>query len=214
MNPERHAKADGRRIAPMRQFIVLGHDVPTDGDFSLDDLPGTGGRVDLLARSVTSALLLSHGVREDTRVWLVLDDEYTIRFEGNEVQGLNPDERSTAARIRDALARREEAIGHEEVETGPGVFLSRRGLEPILEAAGAGGTLIQCHEDGNPLPELAPPPNATFVLSDHREFTDREADLIAEYADTSVSLGPAALHADHAISVVHNYLDTGGYADY
>lgn len=198
----------------MRQFVVLGHDVPTDGEFSLDDLPGTGGRVDLLARCVTSALLLSHGVREDTRVFLVLGDEYTLRVEGSDVQGLNPDERSTAARIGSALERRGDAIGHEEVETAPGVFLSRRGFETILETVAADATVVQCHEDGHPLPELAPPPNAAFVLSDHSEFTDREADLLAEHAKTSVSLGPNAIHADHAIGVVHNYLDTGGYADY
>ena len=52
------------------------------------------------------------------------------------------------------------------------------------------------------------------MLSDHREFTDAEAQLLAERADERLSLGPRALHADQAITVAHNYLDTDGYSRY
>ena len=199
----------------MRQFIVLGHEAPTTPDFSLDDLPGTAGRLDLLARCITSALLRSHGIREDTRVYVVLANEYTLRVEGSEVQGLNPDERSTAARIRDALEQREEAIGHEEVEVGPGFHLSRRDFPTILETvATPGATVVQLHEDGHPIADLAPPSDPVFVLSDHREFTADDLDALAEHVDTRVSLGPVAIHADQAITVTHNYLDTKGFVDY
>jgi tRNA (pseudouridine54-N1)-methyltransferase len=47
----------------MRQFVVVGHDAPTTDDFSLDDLPGAG-RLDVLCRCITAALLLSHGIRD------------------------------------------------------------------------------------------------------------------------------------------------------
>jgi tRNA (pseudouridine54-N1)-methyltransferase len=201
----------------MRQFLVLAHDGPTEPDFSLEDLPGAG-RLDVCCRCVTSALLLSHGIREDTRVWLVLGESCSVRFEGSEIRRLNPDERSTAALIRGALEEYEEAIGHMDAESSPGVFVSRRGLEAVLdemERQGSGeNTFVTLHEEGTPVTDLDPPTDPIFVLSDHRDFTEREGDLLAEAADKRVRLGPERLHANHAITVAHNYLDTTGFEQY
>ena len=196
----------------MRQFVVCGHDAPIDPDFPLEDLPGAAGRLDLLARCVNAGLFLSHGIREDSRVHLVLRDEYTVRFDGSSARGLHPDERSLAARVRDALANREDAIGHMPADVSPGVELYRMGLADTLDALD--GTLVQLHEDGDPVAERDPPADPVFVLSDHSDFTDAEADLLAERADERLRLGPEAIHADHAIAVAHNYLDTDGYTSY
>ncbi|MFC7140603.1 tRNA (pseudouridine(54)-N(1))-methyltransferase TrmY [Halosimplex aquaticum] len=198
----------------MRQFIVLGHEAPTTDDFALDDIAGGAGRLDVLCRCVTSAFFLSHDIREAVRVHLVLRDEFTVTFDGSRLRRLNPDERSTAALVRNALAEREEAIGHQPVETSPGVSLTRRGFEPTLDDAARNGTVVQLHEDGDPVVDVEPPEDPVFVLSDHRDFAEREADLLAETADERVRLGPEALHADHAITVAHNYLDTHGFERY
>jgi tRNA (pseudouridine54-N1)-methyltransferase len=197
----------------MRQFIVVGHDAPTTADFSLSDLPGAG-RLDLLARAVTSSLLLSHGIREVVRTHLVLDDEFTIRFEGSELRRLNPDERSTAALVQTALEERQEAVGHMAVETSPGVYLSRLGFETTVEHAASDGTVCQLHEGGRPAPEVEPLENPVFVLSDHQEFGADEQETLSELREYSLSLGPERLHADQAITVAHNWLDTGGFESY
>ncbi|WP_058992693.1 tRNA (pseudouridine(54)-N(1))-methyltransferase TrmY [Haloarcula sp. CBA1127] len=198
----------------MRQFVIIGHDAPTTPEFSLDDLAGAAGRLDVLCRCVTSAFFLSHAIREDVRVHLVLSDEYTVTFEGSDLRRLNPDERSTAALIRKALEEREEAIGHIPVETSPGVSLTRRGFEGTLDDVARRGTVVKLHEDGDPIVGLAPPSDPVFVLSDHHDFRDEEAALLADRADERVSLGPKALHADHSITVAHNYLDTAGFERY
>jgi len=196
----------------MRQFIVLGHDVPTEPDFSLDDIAGGAGRLDVLCRCVNSAFFLSHAIREDVRTHLILQDEFTVSFEGSDLHRLNPDERSTAALVRNALEEREEAIGHMPVETSPGVSLTRRGFEPLLESVE--GTVVQLHEDGDPVVEVDPPEDPIFVLSDHNDFADDEAALLDDAADRRVRLGPERLHADHAITVAHNHLDTDGFETY
>jgi tRNA (pseudouridine54-N1)-methyltransferase len=195
----------------MRQFLIVGHDAPTTADFSLDNLTGAG-RLDALCRCITSALLLSHDIREDVRVHLVLADEFTIEFDGSALQGLNPDERSTAALVRTAVEEREEAIGHIPVETSPGVSLVRKGFEATL--ADAEGTIVQLHGNGTPAVETEPPTDPVFVLSDHRNFTDEETALLADAADERVSLGPRRLHGNQAITIAHNWLDTGGFVDY
>jgi tRNA (pseudouridine54-N1)-methyltransferase len=198
----------------MRQFLITGHDAPTTPDFSLDDVAGGAGRLDVLCRCVNSAFFLSHALREDVRVHLVLGDEFTVSFEGSELRRLNPDERSTAALIRAALETRDEAIGHMPAESTPGVSIRRMGFEETLADSARDATVVQLHEDGAPVVDVEPPTDPLFVLSDHHDFTDAEARLLDEVADQRVRLGPELLHADHAITVAHNYLDTEGYSHY
>ena len=200
----------------MRQFVVIGHDVPTDPDaISLSDIPGAG-RLDLLCRCVSAGVFLSHGIRERVRVHLVVADELMVSFDADSLRHLHPDERNVAARIRDALDARPDAIGHMPADVSPGVELRRMGVEATLErlTAAADATLVQLHEEGEPLVEADPPSDPVFVLSDHNDFTAEEAETLAAAAERRVRVGPELLHADHAISVVHNWLDTDGYTSY
>lgn len=193
----------------MRQFIVLGHNAPTTADFSLDALPGAG-RLDVLCRCVGTAVFLSHGIREAVRVHLVLADEYTLRFDSDSLRRLYPDERTIAARIRDGLDQREDAIGHQPAEVSPGMELYRFGFETTLDNVAGDSTLTQLHVEGTSLSEASPPSDPVFVLSDHEDFTDSEAALLADRADRRLRVGPKTLHADQTITVAHNWLDTAG----
>ncbi|MHC3437245.1 tRNA (pseudouridine(54)-N(1))-methyltransferase TrmY [Natrialbaceae archaeon A-gly3] len=195
----------------MRQFVLLGHDVPTEPDFSLDDLAGGAGRLDALCRSITSAFVLSHGIREDVRVHLVIQDELTITFEGRDLRRLNPDERSTAALVRKALEHREEAIGALPAEPSPGVEVYRRGFEATIE--NLEGTVVQLHEDGDSIGAVDPEaiPDPVFVLSDHHDFSEKEEGVLESASERRIRLGPERLHADHAVTIVHHFLDTDGY---
>jgi len=195
----------------MRQFVVLGHAASTDPDLSLDDLPGAG-RFDVLCRAVTAAFTLSHAIREDVRCFLVLQNRLSIRLEGDELRYLSPDERNVASLLKNALEAAETAVGAQAVESTPGIYAAKRGFEALLDDLD--GTVIQLHEDGDPLPDLGLPDTPIFVLSDHEAFTDAEAALLAEHADARISVGPEAIHGNHAITVVHNYLDTDGYTRY
>ena len=197
----------------MRQFVVLGHDAPTTPDFPLDDLPGAAGRLDVLCRCVSSALFLSHGIRDDVEVFLVLGDEVTVRIDSRDLQYMSPDERNVASLLKKALEAKAQAIGHREAESTPGIHVSKRGFEAVLEEA-VSGTVVELHEDGAPLADVEPPEDPTFVLSDHQDFTEAEASLLAEASDQRVRVGPAVLHADHTITVAHNYLDTEGFEVY
>jgi tRNA (pseudouridine54-N1)-methyltransferase len=200
-------------VVCMRQFVVVGHDAPTTPDFSLDDLPGAG-RLDLLARCVTSSLLQSHGIRESARIHLVLADEFRVTVDGRTIRGLHPDERSTAAQIRAALEQRTEAVGRMAVETSPGISLTRVGLAGTLDAVATEGTVCLLQETGTPAADLAPPADPVCLLSDHHDFTDGDRAVLKGFVDERVALGPEPLHADQAITVAHNWLDTDRYTRY
>jgi tRNA (pseudouridine54-N1)-methyltransferase len=196
----------------MRRFVVHGHEAPTDPDFALDDLASGAGRLDLLARSLVSGLLVSHDIREDARVVLVLADELRLTFDGAALRSLHPDERSAAALVCSALEERDRAVGRQAVEPAPGISLERAGFDRTVRDLGSDGTVLPLVPDGTPAVDVDPPADPVFVLSDHRPFSDAERALLAEIGDEAVSLGPRALHTDQAITVAHNWLDTEGWS--
>jgi tRNA (pseudouridine54-N1)-methyltransferase len=91
----------------MTSFAVLGHTARSDGAFSLNDLPSSGGRMDVLCRCVNASLFLSHTLRRNVECCLVLlgppFPPKTVKFSGASVRSLNPDERSSASLIKKAL---------------------------------------------------------------------------------------------------------------
>jgi len=91
----------------MRNFVVVGNLAATTPDFSLEDIPGTSGRIDILCRCVNSAFVLSHGIRRDVQIYLIFRGgpyPKTVHLRGRDLRHLNPDERTTAALLKKALA--------------------------------------------------------------------------------------------------------------
>lgn len=186
----------------MTSFVVIGHTARTDGSFSLNDLPGSGGRMDLLCRCVQASLFLSHGIREDAFCLLVLTggpgSVKTVRFEGSSVRSLSPDERSSASFIKKAL---EIPAGSLFREVTPGVTVRKGGIEQIL-AENRCGIL---DESGTDIRKATGQLPDFFILSDHQNFTPEEEKMIRDLP--RYSLGPQVLHADHAIVLLWNEID-------
>jgi tRNA (pseudouridine54-N1)-methyltransferase len=185
----------------MTAFAIVGHLARTDSGFSINDLPGSGGRMDVLCRCVNASLFLSHDLRRDVDCFLVLlgppSGPKTIRFSGATVRSLSPDERSAAALMKKVI---DVPCGSEFREAADGVSIRKGGLERLLSEIPF-GVLDETGEDIRKAKDLP----AGFLLSDHLNFTDGENDLIRDCPLYSV--GPKCLHADHTITVVHNELD-------
>ncbi len=191
----------------MRCFVVIGHRVVTAPDFNLNDLAGSTGRLDVLLRCVNSALLLSHGVRRDTTIHLVLlgppAPPKTISINGREVKYLNPDERSTGALIRNALIK----WRGECVDATPGIRISSMGLEDVLRSCAEKTDIIYLREDGEDIRGKRLPKDCTFVLGDDRDLTSAEEETVMRFNPAILSLGPYSLHTHHCITLVHNEID-------
>jgi len=189
----------------MRRFVIVAHTAPVTPDFPLEDLPGAAGRLDVLCRAVGASLFISHGVRRDVETRLVLRDCVRIRIDGATVRRLNPDERSTAALLRRALAAL--AAGEGEIESTPGLFVSRGTLEQTIdELIDAGASPIVLDEGGLSVDSFRFPSDPAFLLSDHLDFSDREEALLNRFPH--VSFGPTPLHTSQAITLAHHVMDS------
>lgn len=189
----------------MRRFILVAHDIPIEFGFRMDNLPGQG-RVDLIARSIGTALLTSHGIREDTEVYVVIRDQITVKFSGAELGGLNPDERSIAGVLHKAVP----CYSEEWSETTPGVEARSQGLESLLEDLDCNQIILD--GEGQPANETGIPDDPCFILSDHNDFAESENRLFSD--SKRISLGAELLHADQAVAVANNWLDTEGFNNY
>lgn len=191
----------------MRRFIVVGHNAVTSGDFKLDDLAGSAGRLDILLRCVNSAFFLSHAIRKDAEIYLVLLGEpnppVTVRFSGAEVRYLNPDERSTGALVRNAILK----LGEGEVRSSPGVYVTRRSFADVVADLAEKSELVYLKEDGEDVRTKGFAEDVTFVLSDHHDLSPEEEAVLLSHSPSVIRLGPASYHADHCIVLMNAELD-------
>ena len=193
----------------MRRFLVVGHRADSTGHFKLDDLPGSGGRMDILAMSTSAALFLSHGLRQDTEVWLVLNGgrdgrPRTIRMIGSEARYLFPDERNMASMIRNSLIRYH---GKGEMESTPGMYISDMGLNDALRLASQDSELIYLKEEGEDVRETEIPENTTFVLGDSEDLSSAEESVLMSIGAKKIRLGKTHMHTWQAIAVMNYELD-------
>jgi tRNA (pseudouridine54-N1)-methyltransferase len=192
----------------VRRFLVVGHRAITSPDFSLDDLAGAAGRMDILLSAANAALLLAHDIRRDAEADLLLlgppDPPRLVRILGHRVRSYQPDLRSNAALIRRAL----EHGSRMEREVSPGILASRASFSEALDRLGP--AFVYLKEGGKDIRATAVPADATFVLSDNQDLTPDEEGAVLARDALVIGLGPHAMHTDQAIVLVQNELDRRG----
>jgi len=196
----------------MRSFVLLGRQAVASDDFLLDDIPGTSGRLDVGLRCLRAALLVSHGLRRDVVVYLVLGGgpraPRVLRVTGADAKFLRPDERSLAVLARKALASRVDEGGHGFLDVKPGIAVASGGLDDVL-ADLPGATAFVLDEAG---PDVRDTPglvdaNVAFFLGDPGGFDDAARATLVSVRARPMSVGPVSLHAEDAVVVVNNELD-------
>lgn len=193
----------------MRRFLLLVHRVPADGDFSLNDLANGGGRMDEVAQAVGAAFLVSNGLRRDTELDLLLLRDggggRRIHLVGERLRYLNPDERSTAALLKNALVR---SAGRSDrsLEASPGVFVGPGAEEDLLAFVRQPGALW-AEEGGAPVRQFPLGAEVAGVLGDVFDPTPREREILLGSGIPRVRLGPRSLRASQCVVLLQNELD-------
>ena len=192
----------------MRRFLVGGHRAVTSPEFSLDDLAGAAGRMDILLSAANAALLVAHDIRRAAEADLLLlgppDPPRLVRILGHRVRSYQPDLRSNAALIRKAL----EHGSRVEHEVAPGILASKTTFPEALDRLGP--AFVYLRQGGKDIRTTAVPADATFVLSDNQDLAPEEERAVLARDALVLGLGPHAVHTDQAIVLVQNELDRRG----
>lgn len=199
-----------------RNFIVIAHRALTNEGINLKDLCGASGRWDGVARSITSSLFLSHDIRRDTSIHILLlgppDPPKILTIEGSSVKYLNPDERACAALMRKNLSFELSGSTGTSIRTSPGIYQTRGDLEYLLSVIR--GTIALLDEGGSDLfledniNELASEDKRIFfILSDDQDLREDEREALERSCMMKISVGPLSLHTNQAITIVHNAID-------
>lgn len=168
--------------------------------------------MDEIARATSTAFTVSNGLRRDTELTILFVAEpppraRRIHLRGVGLRYLNPDERSTAALLKNALVR--SSTLERDVEASPGLVVGPIDPLPFLsEFAREPGT-IWLTEDGPPyLPTIPLADGVGAVLSDSEDPAPDERQVLKHHGVPEVSLGPVSLRASQCIDVLHNRWDT------
>lgn len=200
-----------------RRFLLLAHRVPVSGNFSLNDLAGAGGRMDEIARATSTAFTVSNGLRRDTEMTILFVAEppprtRRVRLLGSGLRYLNPDERSTAALLKNALVR--SSTLDRDIEASPGLVVGPADAHSVVSVFLQETDAIWLTEHGQPYTPIRPPPPAVgAVLSDPDDPTAEEQEWLRDSKVPAVSLGPVSLRTSQCIDLLHNRwdnLDTEG----
>ncbi len=170
--------------------------------------------MDEVARVVSTAFTLSNSLRRDTELSILFVAEpppraRRIRITGSRVRYLNPDERSTAALLKNALTR--SATLDRDVEASPGLVVgpleSRGEIERFARTPGT----FWLEQSGPPIETVDLPADGFgAILSDPEDASAEERALLETLAVPRLSLGPQPLRSSQCIDVVHHELDRRG----
>ena len=130
----------------------------------------------------------------------------TICLKGIELRHLNPDERTTAALLKRALAI---PTTHDWSRSTPGIYARTGGLAELLQDF-KHMRLLYLREDGDDIRDICRANlcgDSVFILGDHLGMSPEEEILIEKAGRGVVSLGPNSLHTDHCIVLINNELD-------
>lgn len=162
---------------------------------NLNNLSGAG-RLDLLCRVITSVFFLGGGeksFRKSNEI-IVYFQSYgkKLTIKGNEVKGLNPDERSQAGILKKVFSGQK----IRGFELKPGKWSEITNIFKNCNVLDISGKKI--HEN------LIT--SNIFLLGDHIGLAKEELDLFSE--ERKVSLGNLIYLTSHCISIINYFLDS------
>ena len=193
----------------MRTFILFARKAKTDSDFNLEDLPGSGGKMDTVCRFITASLWVSHGMRRDTDVYLVLNGPpnppVTIRFIGETIKRVDPNERGLAIWIKKALDLVKGRKGKEWYNLQDGIQVSRKSFQEIVKAHSERPIYV-LEERGKNIENIEVEEDPVFILGDHIGMSRKDEKFALRYGE-KVSIGKQKYFASACCTIINFILD-------
>jgi len=194
----------------MREFILFSRGVTKD--FKLNDLPNAG-RMDLVARCVSTAIFLSYSLRKDVKFHVILNGPpsppLTITFFTNELKNVSPDERNIASHIK--IAIRNFGIGKNSSEAG--IYVEKKSFEEVVKdkvKEYGNENVFYLHADGEDIRNVEIKNNAVFILGDNKGIPKKEEAFLLRSGIKKISIGKIEYLSSQVIAIVNYEMDRRG----
>lgn len=194
----------------MREFAILALKAYTTSDFDLNKLK-SAGRLDLVCRTISNTLWISNDLRRDTIIHVCMTGpKYppkTISFYGEKLKNVEPDERTIAMVIKNALKDGKKLELGAEIETHPGVIISKKAFETILKEKKDTHQIIYLNQNGQDIREFKFKKDILVILGDYIGLPRKTERWLKNFNAEKIKLGPIMLFASHCPIIVHNEID-------
>ncbi len=194
----------------MREFILFSRGVTRE--FKLNDLPNAG-RMDLIARCISTAIFLSYSLRKDVKFHVVLNGPpsppLTVTFYTNELKNVSPDERNVASHIN--IAIKNFSVGRKNSE--PGIYIEKKSFERLIkekiEEYGS-SNIFYLYKNGEDIRNVKMKSDSVFILGDNKGIPKKEEDFLSRNKIKMVSLGEIEYLTSQVIAIVNYEMDRRG----
>jgi len=180
----------------MLRFIQILPNVEKSGDFVLQDLPGSGKRIDILCRVLSACFEWAPKTwqKEELEVIAVIGNSVVLRFQFP--IGILPSGETAWAQVL-----------KESLKENPPDYVQKSdgNLESLIKEFNnsTSSNLWVLHEEGGKfnLHEIAiSGSDNSFMLGDHRGFDSQTEELISKFALRKVSLGNISYLSSHCVA--------------
>ena len=194
----------------MREFILFSRGVTKE--FKLNDLPNAG-RMDLIARCISTAIFLSYSLRKDVKFHVVLNGPpsppLTVTFFTNELKNVYPDERNIASHIN--IAIKNFIIGKKNSEAG--IYVEKKSFEEVvkeeIEKYG-NDNIFYLNLEGEDIRSIKMKSDSVFILGDNKGIPKKEESFLLRNKIRKVSVGRIEYLSSQVITIVNYEMDREG----
>lgn len=177
------------------RFILILPSVPETGKFSLRDLPGSGGRVDILCRSLAACFDWGPTTWPKTMLEFValIANRTALRFR-NTGEALPRGEVQWADVIRRTMGNTDTDFGDCE----------RLGLSELLVNLPQ-GHVWALEETGEPFKESRitnPQGDNSFIIGNHRGFDSQTQHMLDDHSIYRLSIGNTSYLSSHCVAAI------------
>ena len=179
----------------MIRFIQILPNTSERGDFLLQDLPGSGKRIDVLCRNLEACFDwgLTKWPREQIEFIAVIADSVILRFEDPK-DAMPKGERAWAEVIKNAIQNNPPSFTH----------VSKGDLESVIKEFNCPpeSRVWVLYEDGIPIENfsfLLSEAQNSFMLGDHRGFDFKTEELMSKFNLGKISLGNISYLSSHCV---------------
>jgi len=197
----------------MREFVYFSKSAVTSGNLIKENLM-KAGRIDILCHFVIQGLFISHGIRDDTKLHLVLNGapdppKHLEIFPGENFQNtenkIEISKKDIAGLIKRMLYKYRKG---QRTEIAPGYSIEKKSFVKLIEELKSKGKDIYLlDKSGEDLRKIKISGDEVFVLGDYEGIPKQELKRAKHLGLKKISVGPHTLFTSQVITLIHNEID-------